>query len=861
MLGALRKMNNLLRSLSFLAIGFLISGVTLVYGNDKKSRSVSIETIQDLKLSGYNKDDGGELQWRLEADSADTAGETKSADIKKALWNLSNLRLFTFGKYGRAFAKMTSPKGQFSPEKREADSDSEVEVRGDTFTVRGKGWSWSGQGHDNLIRVHSDVFVSLPQEHLTVRAKRLTIKGTDDRTELLFSGGVEVVYNEIFMTCETLEIVVFASGNRARELGETSGEKKKDWRNAVSRITGRGEVIMRRKTTTLSGNSAEFLPQENLFYVRGNAKLDDSAGEIAVRGDEAVGKIEEHFVEVTATQPNNELPQSPIAVSVKMPSLVERQKSSVAGTPDAAHSVVSGKRMTVSLTEKENVLSLFGSVRVADSDIRIDADKLVVTTDPSGENDLLDISDEKSDSVSVHSAVAEGNVRADYSGRVLTCARADVFPQKKRILLTGTPRVESPQENSALSGDRVEVFLDRDVIEVFSEETADAKRKRVDVELPGFSEISSSRNNGKGVPAGVDKTKISGDHLTLTRNGGDNLSTFDIFGNVEMSSAELSGTCGRILVFADASALNRDKNAKRTASKSGISQIRKIIAAEDVVLKQNGYELTGGRATITPAVELHEWVASDRSDDDGEMPCWVVLEPDPDTGTRPRITFPGDAEGSRLAFALPMKPEEKKKGVPKVIVPKKDEDLPLTKKKKAEPPKPAGVPAKKSYLESDAMELIAGKARARFFLRGEVILATEGGAHGMCDHVEGLLSPDGDGKEFEAKKVVCRGNVRLVHDGSEGKGDTLEIFPPENRAVLSGNAAIRDKSGVSLHPGNDRFVFDLEKRQLITGAAAGTGDNVPAQVSRPRIVIPKGSDRIFVIPKSVRGNDSDDEKK
>ncbi len=859
MLGRLEKMNNLLRNLSFLAIGFLISGGTLVYGNEKKSRNVSIETIQDLKLSGYNKDDGGELQWRLEADSADTAGETKSADIKKALWNLRNLRLFTFGKDGLAFAKMTSPKGQFSPEKREADSDSEVEVRGDTFTVRGKGWSWSGQGHENQIRVHADVFVSLPQEHLTVRAKRLAIKGSDDRTELMFSGGVEVVYNEIFMTCETLEIVVAASGNRARELGETSGEKKKDWRNAVSRITGRGDIIVRRKTTTLSGNSAEFLPQENLFHVRGNAKLDDSAGEISVRGDEAVGKIEENFIEVIATQPNSELPQAPVAVSVKMPSLVERQRSAVAGTPDAARSVVSGKRMTVSVTEKENVISLFGDVRVADRDIRINADKLVVTTDPSGESNLLDISDEKSDSVSVHSAVAEGNVRADYSGRVLTCARADVFPQKKRILLTGTPRVESPLENSALSGARVEVFLDRDIIEIFSEETADAKRKRVDVELPGFSEISSSRS--KGVPVVADKTKISGDHLTLTRNGGDNLSTFDIFGNVKMSSAELSGTCGRILVFADASALNREKSAKKTATKSGISQIRKIIAAGDVALKQNGYELSGGRATITPAVELREWVASDRSDDDGEMPCWVVLEPDADTGTRPRITFPGDAEGSKLAFALPMKPEEKKKGVLKVIVPKKDEDLPLTKKKKAEPPKRAAVPAKKSYLESDAMELIAGKARARFFLRGDVILATEGGAHGMCEHVEGLLSPAGDDKKFEAKKVVCRGKVRLVHDGSEGKGDTLEIFPPENRAVLSGNAAIRDKSGVSLHPGNDRFVFDLEKRQLITGTAAGTGDNVPAQVSRPRIIIPKGSDRVFVIPKSVRGNDSDDEKK
>lgn len=841
-------MNNLLRNLSFLAIGFLISGETLVYGNEKKSRNVSIETIQDLKLSGYNKDDDGELQWRLEADSADTSGETRSADIKKALWNLYNLRLFTFGKNGQPFARMTSPKGQFSPEKREADSDSDVEVRGDVFTVRGKGWSWSGHGHDNLIRVHGDVFVSLPQEHLTVRATRLTIKGTDDRTELMFSGNTDVVYGDIFMTCETLEIVVSASGNRARELGDSSA-KNTDWRNAVSRIAGRGNIAVRRGTTMLSGNSAEFLPRENVFTVRGNAQLDDSSADISVHGDEAVGKIEEHFIEVRATGPNAALPNAPVAVSVKMPSPVARQKGASSPLTDSAGAVVSGKRMTVSLTEKENVISLFDEVRVTDSEICIDADKLVVTTEPSDGNDFPEISDGGSDSLSVRSAVAEGNVRADYSGRVLTCERADVFPQRKLILLTGTPRVISSKENSALSGDRVEVFLDRDVIEVFSEEGASANRRRVDVELPNFSEVNS-RSGFKNSPSSSDgvKTKISGDHLTLTRNGRDNLSTFDIFGSVTLSSLELTGTCGRILVFADAESLSRDK---KSSAKNGLSQIRKIIAVDNVALKQNGYELTGGRAMITPAVELREWVASDRSNADGEMPCWVVVEPDADTGTRPRITFPGDAGGSRLAFALPVKPAEKEPSAPVADSPSDGEALPLTKKKKTVA-KPVPVVAKKSYLESDAMELVAGKARARFFLRGDVILATEGGANGMCDYVEGLLTSGEEGKNFEAKKVVCRGNVRLVHDGSEGKGSTLEIFPTENRAVLSGDPAIRDKSGISLQPGNDRFVFDLEKRQLLTGSAAGTGTEMPAQVSRPRIIIPKGSDRVFVIPGSVR---------
>ena len=160
------------------------------------------------------------------------------------------------------------------------------------------------------------------------------------------------------------------------------------------------------------------------------------------------------------------------------------------------------------------------------------------------------------------------------------------------------------------------------------------------------------------------------------------------------------------------------------------------------------------------------------------------------------------------------------------------------------------------------MELIAGeKTRARFFLRGNVDFRTEGGASGRCDEVEGLLAPPADAADaaeaprFEAKEVVCRGNIRFEQDGGKGRGSVLEIFPQEDRAVLSGDAAFRDKDGTELYPGNDRFVFDLEKKQLITGEAAdAAGGGVPAQVARPQIIIPKGSRNVFVIPKSVSGD-------
>lgn len=861
---------------------FLIAAVCLpagtLFGGKGNSHRVSIETIRDLKLSGYNDDEKGELQWRLEADSAEADPQTKSEDIKRTAWNLSRLKLFTFGDGGEIFAEMTSPEGRFSPEKREADSDAKVEVKGANFTVRGRGWAWSGQGRENQIRVRDSVFVSIAlpdkKENLTAMSKRLFIHGEETQTVLTFSGDVKVAYEDIFMACDTLEILVpERSGSRTADL---RGAENRDGLKAVRSVTGRGNVKITRGSTQLFGDAAEFLPQEDLFHVRGNARFEDVSGGISVRGDAANGKIDEQFVEILSTKPNPALPGTPIAVSVEMPSLAARGNGDAGTAESGFRTLVSGKRMTIRSAENENVISLFDEVRVTDSDIRIDAEKLVVTADSSGKMPLLETSSdsEKDDLSKVRAVVAEGGVRADYSGRVLHCDRADVFPQENRIFLTGTPKVVSAEENAALSGDRVEIFLDRDVIEVFSEEKSGGNApaetpRRVTVELPDFASVSESGKNSSRVgDASVGgTTKITGDHLTLTR--GDDLSTFDIFGNVLMNSDELSGRCDRLVVFADPKppSARGASSASRRDAPSDLSQIKKIVAVGNVDLEQDGYVLTGGRASITPAVGLREWVAEDRiSSADGDSPFLVVVEPDSETGTRPRITFENAAAGAHLEFALPTggAPQERGNAVAddasRADADEEDAaELPLSKKKKAAAEKQSAVPARKSYLESNTMELIAGEKRARFFLRGDVIFVTENGANGMCDSVEGLLLPREKTEEeadssggFEAKKVVCRGNVRLTHDGSVGRGSTLEIFPPENRAVLSGNATFREKGGLSLRPGNDRFVFDLEKRQMITGEAAGTGDEVPAQVSRPQIIIPKGSDRVFAIPQSMK---------
>ena len=866
MLGV-RKMKKIpFRCPLFAVVFAAVCSVAPLFGDD--SHRVKIETIRDLKLSGYSQDAEGKIEWKLEADSAEADAERKAEDIRAANWQLDSLRLFTFDGNGKVFAKMKSPSGRFCPEKREADSSDVVELSGSEFHVRGKGWSWNGNGHENVIRIHNDVFVFIdqPERKLTARSRRLTVRCETERTTLVFSGDVDVSYGDIAMTGGALEIVLAGNGSGVAHLGESGREHSV--KDRIESISGHGNVKIERDRTVISGTSAEFLPQENLFRVRGNARLDalldDSGGTLVVKGDRAEGKLDEKFVEVFAAHPDASKPLTSAVVTAEMPSLLERKN----GAPSSAggRTFVSGKRMTVQTGDNGNVVSLFGDVQVADSAIRIHSDTLVIETDPSsGASPLPDISENSEEKPSVRRAVADGSVRVLYDGRILTCARADVRPPKKIITLTGDPKVVSPEEKSSLSGDRVEVLLDRDIVEVFSADGNAPDRRRVEATLPEFADLSSSAHasasKAKSVPATKSAgTKIVGDHLTLTR--GNDLSTFDIFGNVGLKSADAVGSCGRLLVFADSK--NSAPAARGNTKKTPTSQIKKIIASENVKLEQNGCRLNGGRATITPAVTLKEWVKDSVPGADGNSPFHVRVEPDDATGARPRITFPGGSDGAGLNFALPADAKKKSKLAEEKSRASEDDfsaPLPLTQKKKT-PAKVSSEPARESYIESDDMEMIVGENRSRFFLRGDVIFVTDGGAHGVCDSAEGLLVRPADAVEksgFEAEKVICRGNVRLEQDASRATGSTLEIFPQENRAVLRGNANFRDKGGIELHPGNDRFVFNLATRELLTGAAAGDPDDAPAMVSRPRIIIPKGSDRVFVIPKSVR-SDSEEKK-
>ena len=412
----------------------------------------------------------------------------------------------------------------------------------------------------------------------------------------------------------------------------------------------------------------------------------------------------------------------------------------------------------------------------------------------------------------IREIVARGNVVAISDGRTLRCEQANVFAPEKKIVLTGAPRVEAPGENATLDGDKIDIFW---------EDLPDGKRRLRDIDVLG----TPARRVSATLPGiGSDtreKSALVGDRLTMIC--GANVTTFDVSGNVSMRAKDLSGSCDRMILFA----------SPEMRGKSAAAIVRRIEAIGNVSLSEKSTKITGGKATLDVNPQVKEWLAEDDNGADGNSRVCIQVRPDEDAPaeTRPRIYLPENTSGAAIL------------------------SISQDKKNPAEKAK-TDVPEIAPYIEGDSLEILAGEERTRFWLRDNVCLKTAE-ANGSCRTIEGLLLPEKtagnvsgtqNSRRLEAEKIIGRGDVAIEHDGAEAHGKTLEIFPKRNIAVLSGDARFSDAQGMKFTPGeSDKFVFDLARRELLTGAIPGARSE---QVSRPKITIPRGSDRSFIIPPS-----------
>jgi len=146
-------------------------------------------------------------------------------------------------------------------------------------------------------------------------------------------------------------------------------------------------------------------------------------------------------------------------------------------------------------------------------------------------------------------------------------------------------------------------------------------------------------------------------------------------------------------------------------------------------------------------------------------------------------------------------------------------------------PTPA-APLPPTTIESGALELFSTEKETTFtYSRGVRITATN--LVLTCDHLVVIARRSGDpaalvGRQEKLKSLVASGNVRLVQDDREATADRAEVFPDDDRVILTGNPVVRSVKDGWEQRGPRMELLRGERRAVIRGEGA----------ERPRTVLP-----------------------
>src|SRR5688572_5329866 len=156
---------------------------------------------------------------------------------------------------------------------------------------------------------------------------------------------------------------------------------------------------------------------------------------------------------------------------------------------------------------------------------------------------------------------------------------------------------------------------------------------------------------------------------------------------------------------------------------------------------------------------------------------------------------------------------------------------PAAAKAKTPPAAPATPPVP-TVIESGSAEMVSTEKETIFtFRNGVTVTATN--MKLTCDHLEVIARRSGDpsatfGKQEDFKSLVAIGGVRIVQSDREATCDRAEVFPGDDKVVLTGNPVVRSIDGQYQASGPKMVLHRGERRAQIIAEAG----------ERPRISLP-----------------------
>src|SRR5687767_7087073 len=145
---------------------------------------------------------------------------------------------------------------------------------------------------------------------------------------------------------------------------------------------------------------------------------------------------------------------------------------------------------------------------------------------------------------------------------------------------------------------------------------------------------------------------------------------------------------------------------------------------------------------------------------------------------------------------------------------------PAAGKSAATPPATPPVP---TVIESGSAEMVSTEKETTFtFRNGVTVTATN--MKMTCDHLEVIARRSGDpqatfGKQENFKSLVAQGTVHIVQTDREATCDRAEVFPGEDKVVLTGNPKVRSIDGQYEASGPKMVLHRGERRAQIIAEA------------------------------------------
>jgi lipopolysaccharide export system protein LptA len=151
----------------------------------------------------------------------------------------------------------------------------------------------------------------------------------------------------------------------------------------------------------------------------------------------------------------------------------------------------------------------------------------------------------------------------------------------------------------------------------------------------------------------------------------------------------------------------------------------------------------------------------------------------------------------------------------------------------AEPPAPA--PAAQlvpTVIESGALDMVS-TAKETTFTYSQGVKVTATNMTLTCDHLVVIARRVGDpaaliGKQEKFKSLIATGDVRIVQADREATATRAEVFPDDDKVVLSGNPVVRSVKDGWEQTGPKMELLRGERRAIIKSE----GD------VRPRTILP-----------------------